>query len=73
MKLEEYLAELNLLVTERPELLKLDVITSGDGEGNYFNHVHYHPTYGHLDEDGDFIPRNSDDFGRRILNAVCLN
>ena len=64
-----YAEWLNELLKSRPELKEVQVITSGDDEGNYFNTVHYNPTPGYYDGgDFDVSPSNAQD-----INAVCLN
>lgn len=54
MKLKEYIEKLNKLIAENPESLEMDVITSSDDEGNSYNEVHFAPSLGRLDEDGEF-------------------
>lgn len=66
MKFKEYIRNLNKLLAERPEVADFDVVTSKDDEGNGYSLVHYEPSVGNLDEDGDFTPETE-------LNAVCVN
>jgi hypothetical protein len=79
MKLKEFIENLTALVKEHPEYLDLDVITSIDSEGNGFEHVHYRPSVGVLDDDGSFCSANSDDFAeyyeytKENINAICVN
>jgi len=75
MTLREFMENLNEFIKEHPESLDLQVITSGDDEGNYYNPVYYTPSTGFF-EDGEFTcsahleesDRDEDD-----INAVCIN
>jgi hypothetical protein len=66
MKFKQYVENINKLLESRPETAKFDVVTSKDDEGNGYSLVHYEPSVGNLDEDGDFTEETK-------LNAVCVN
>ena len=66
MKFKEYAENINKLLKERPEAADFDVVTSKDDEGNGYNLVHYSPSVGNYDEDGEFT-------AEKELNAVCVN
>lgn len=75
MTLKEYIEELKKFAEENPETLEMQVITSGDDEGNEYNSVCYTPSKG-IFEDGDFIPEEEyEDYDREETetNAVCVN
>ena len=57
MKLKEYKQLIDNLAKEKPESLEMDVIYSGDDEGNYFGNVFYSPSV--MDHEG--------------TEKVCLN
>jgi hypothetical protein len=67
MKLQEYVNNLKKLIKERPETALFDVVTSKDDEGNGFSLVHYAPSVGHFDENGQEFEEEKE------LNAVCVN
>jgi hypothetical protein len=82
MKLKEYIEKLNKLIVENPESLEMDVITSSDDEGNSYNEVHFAPSLGRLDEDGEFDPLDLEEGEDQYCgdasitdecNVVCLN
>jgi len=68
MLFEDYLEQLQQLLLEYPEAAKLEVITSADDEGNYFNRVFYGPSIGVF---------KNDEFDRVLnpkeANCICLN
>ena len=67
MTLKEYAANINKLLSDRPETAEFDVVTSRDDEGNGYTLVHYEPSVGNYDkEDKDFTEEKE-------LNAVCVN
>lgn len=67
MKLKTFIENLTKFVTEHPEALDLDVVTSRDDEGNGYNLVHYTPEVGNYNaEDKEFS-------AAKELNAVCIN
>lgn len=66
MKLKEYIEGLNELVEQNPEALEMEVCSSADDEGNYFNPVHFGPTLGEM-TDGEF------DQETETPNTVCIN
>ena len=78
MKLKNYLANLNQMVKDNPELLELDVVYSKDDEGNAFHEVHYSPTLG-KHEDWDFLEYNpkaedpEDSCEEEEINSICIN
>ena len=65
-KFEDYLKGLNEFAKENPEVMKMDVITSKDDEGNGYNHVYYTPSKGNYN--GDSFDSESDS-----PNSVCVN
>ena len=69
MTLKEFIDNLNKLAEENPEALDMDVVTSADDEGNWFNEVHCPPTIG-VFKDGEFCEPESED---EAVNAVCVN
>ena len=80
MKYKDYVQTLNEFLEKNPETGNLDVITSGDDEGNSFNYVVYTPTIGYLDEDREFTPDGQElDLETLCLdchpgpNAICVN
>ncbi len=79
MTLQTYLNNLNRLVSERPELLELPVVYSGDSEGNSYDTVSYEPSLGFFDlEDWDFIPVHNfeeerENYDNLEINCVCIN
>ena len=66
MKFSEFAKNINALLESRPEVGEFDVVTSIDDEGNGFRLVHYEPSVGNYDEDGDFNEEVK-------ANAICLN
>lgn len=70
MTFKEYLARLNQLLKERPELATATVIYSSDDEGNSFQKVIMSPTPWHFSGyefiDEDYLPHKK-------INAVCIN
>jgi hypothetical protein len=72
MTLKEYISGLNKFVKDNPTMLKMQVVTSRDDEGNGFNPIYFSPTKG-VFEDGDFIDYKSEDNQDRFVNAVCVN
>lgn len=75
MTLNEFIKGLNKFVKENPETLGMQVITSGDDEGNGFNLVHYSPTKG-VYKYGDFISSQQYeecDLDANKTNSVCIN
>ena len=68
MTLQEYMRAMRTFIKEHPEAKKLQVITSADDEGNYFNPVYYTPGLAKY-TDGECTPT-------KIIgeaNAVLLN
>ena len=63
-----YVAWINDLYKDNPELKEVQVITSADDEGNYFNPVLYKPCTGKFEND-EFISYNE----HNKINAICLN
>jgi hypothetical protein len=74
MKLKEYIANLQEMVKENPSLNELTVVASIDDEGNGYNEVHYTPSVGHMDEDGEgiFAPEDLEEEEYEI-NVICIN
>ena len=69
MKLKEYIEVLNQMIEKDPSLLKFEVITSIDDEGNGFNPVNYYPAIGKYNrKNREFAAENSE-----THNAICLN
>lgn len=74
MKLKEYAQHIALLAQRHPYL---EVIHSGDDEGNYYYPVHYTPTIGHFSQ-GEFkskeetLKENGNGDGG-FVNAICIN
>ena len=66
MTFKSYIDGLNQFATENPESLTLDVLTSGDDEGNSYNHVYYAASM--VEYDGECIDDESDE-----PNAVLVN
>lgn len=81
MKLKEFLANINKLVAENPEVLDFDVIAAIDDEGNGFNRVNYPPSVGSFDgNEKEFDsesqinnPENGYEVENYPINAVCIN
>ena len=67
MKLNEFISNLTRLITDHPEAADFDVVTSKDDEGNGFSLIHYDPSIGHYDDDGEYRSEYTP------LNAVCVN
>lgn len=57
------------LAKERPEIMKMNVVTSIDDEGNAYNKVKYAPSVGYHDGGFDY----NQDVPKKKCNAVCLN
>lgn len=75
MILKDFIAGLNQLITEHPEALDMDVISSRDDEGNGFNIVYFAPCRG-VFQQGDFIVEDQLDewdMTEDQINAVCIN
>jgi hypothetical protein len=75
MTLKEYFEGLQKFITENPDALEFQVITSKDDEGNGYNPVYYEPSKGHYDGD-DYISHSQfEEWGRddSDLNCVCVN
>ncbi|MGB1205351.1 MAG: hypothetical protein ACPG5B_06890 [Chitinophagales bacterium] len=75
MTLEIFLKKINEFVIENPNVLKLEVITSSDNEGNNFNKVIYDATKGFF-ENNNFIPFSvykEHNINKNKTNAVCIN
>ena len=70
MKLREFLANLNNLVKESPDILDLDVVTAIDDESNGFKPVVYKPSIGRFDGHDGFA---NDKEAAKEPNAICLN
>ena len=66
MKFKEYVENLNKLIKDIPEVAEMQVVTSKDDEGDGYNLVHYSPTVGNYDGDGEFDEELEP-------NAVCVN
>ena len=66
--LRQHIAHLIILADTHPQALDLEIITSTDDEGNFYNKVYYQPTLGHFDTN-EFYPIKS----KKDINAVCLN
>jgi len=75
MTLEKYLKHLNKIVEKNPEALKYKVIYAKDDEGNKFSKVLYKPSLGFLDDDDEYIDKNSEDWQElgEEPNVICIN
>jgi len=57
----------------------MKVITSIDDEGNGYNEVHYSPSKGVFNDDGEYLDESDEeayeDYGydKSDINAVCIN
>ena len=69
MKLKDYAEKLSKLAERCPDV---EVIYSGDDEGNDFQAVSYSPTLGFY-EKGEFRSYDPDNKDTVTINAVCLN
>jgi hypothetical protein len=75
MKLKQYLDNLNRLVKETPEILDLELVYSGDEEGNDFHPLNYLPTLG-VFRDGEFVSKaylEDMELTEDDINALCVN
>lgn len=68
MTLNEYLTNLNKLVTENPKALNFIVISANDDEGNGYNPVYFTPTLGSYD--GEEFETDVDP---TQFNSICIN
>jgi len=68
MTLKEYAKYINDLAQKYPDL---PVVYSRDDEGNWFQKIHYQPSVGFLDADGNFIAL--EEAPNEKPNAVCVN
>lgn len=77
MKLKEFIANLNKMAEENPDILEFEVITSKDDEGNGFDKVIYDPSVGHFDpDDRDFTPiEDMEEYheGSETELVICVN
>ena len=76
MLLKEWLAELNNLIQQNPQILDYKIVTAIDGEGNSFFEVWNQASFGYFTEDDDFVPVPQFaewDIEPEQANAVCLN
>lgn len=76
MNLQQYISQLNDIISSNPEHAKLTVIYAADDEGNDFKKIGFAPSLGNLDIDGDFTQvENFDDIDEddRIVNSICIN
>ncbi len=81
MNLKTYIDNLLKLVETNPEALTMEVVYSGDGEGNDYNTVNYTPSLGYYNsEDREFSSDLSevepeDEYGEVPVkvNSVCIN
>jgi hypothetical protein len=71
MNLQAYIAHLEKIVEDRPDMLLALVVTADDDEGNGFTRVSYAPAVGHYDEDERVFTNEESNVG--IPNAICLN
>ena len=76
MKLSEFCINLERLIKKHPEVLRMDVITSSDDEGNDFNRVFYSSSMGYFNnENNDFMEigefEENPEPGYKLV--VCLN
>ena len=69
MKFKKYIKTLNKFVKKHPEAKNFNVITSKDDEGNGYNRVHYSPTIGYYDVEG----QEFENTGRSEPDSVCIN
>jgi len=75
MTLKEYIEGLNNFAKENPDTLEMQVVTSGDIEGNGFFPVLFTPGKG-IYEDGEFIDEENYEYEEREeseTNAICVN
>lgn len=81
MTLQEYINNLQELITENPKLKDATVVYSRDDEGNGFFEVGYTPSAGYFDGDygGSFITSedkeswNDCELTDNDINSVCIN
>ncbi|MEE9532726.1 MAG: hypothetical protein V3W52_17240 [Syntrophobacteria bacterium] len=77
MQFKEFVDNVTKLLADRPELAEMDVVASGDDEGNDFRKVFYTPTVGEFDaDDGEFTDEDEDDPDMdelTAINAICIN
>lgn len=71
MNLKTYIAHLEKIVEDRPDMLLALVVTADDDEGNGFTRVSYAPGVGHYNEDERNFSNEEANAG--IPNAICLN
>ena len=80
MKFKKFLKKLNKIAKERPETLKMTVISAADDEGNGYNSVYYGPTIGNFNENEREFTTPDDkeywgecEFTDKDKNAICIN
>ena len=84
MKLEKFLKNINDLIEKNPEILKMDVISAIDDEGNGYNGLHFNPSVGMFNDDEEFhsceedfrewVDYCEDDESTEWKpNAICIN
>lgn len=82
MTFEQYIKALQGYLEDYPETGKLEVVCSGDDEGNDFRPIHYLPIHGNFDGDYTFIPHTEfaevndyegSDLSEKDINAICIN
>lgn len=72
MILSEYLASIQELIEDRPELLEAEVIYATDNEGAEYYPCQFSATAGNYD--GEYIEESDEDFHEEMqVNAVCIN
>lgn len=70
MRLQEFVQNLQRILTDNPEYSELEVVTAIDEEGNGFNAVGFTPTLG-IWEDDSF--RELNDANAPKATTICVN
>lgn len=76
MTLENYIKQLQEIISANQEHSKLTVIYAADDEGNDFKKIGFAPSLGNLDVDGEFTQQeNFEDIDEenRVINVICIN
>lgn len=74
MIFSDYVAKVNKMLADNPELGKCNVIYSSDEEGNSFSGVYFSPTPGYLTDDECFYTKGEQvEEGDFVINSICIN
>ena len=72
MLFKDYVAGLNQLLKERPELWEIKAVYASDDEWNSFHEAHCNWIVWVFDEDNQTFDEEDDEY-EQDLNAVCVN